>query len=59
MLDTPVWPDLLWYSDRPLVTIEGSTPVAGVSDYVLADTATPGLRILLRAEGYAYATSSP
>jgi len=57
MLDTPVWPDLLWYSDRPLVTIEGSTPVTGVSDYVLADTATPGLRVLFRAEGYAYATS--
>ena len=58
MLDTPVWPDLLWYSDRPLVTIEGSTPIAGISDFVLADRPVSGLRTVFVYEGYAYATTA-
>ena len=46
ILDTPVWPDLLWYADRPLVTVHGTGLIPGVDDYLLARADVPGLTVV-------------
>lgn len=57
--DTPVWPNVLWYADRPLVTVEGATLIPNVSDYILANRPVAGLHVVYVRGDFAYATEAP
>lgn len=58
ILDTPVWPDVLWYADRPLVTAKGSAPIPGVTDYLLGRADAAGFRSVFQNGPYEYASTS-